>query len=63
MIAKSHFQKFEFDFLLKRKNDDLLQKIIFRQRLKFTHDKLKFIKKNVKQAIVEKKNKKNRKKK
>ena len=63
MIAKSHLQEFQLDFLFKRRTDDLLQKTIFRQRLKFTHDKLELIKKNAEQAIVEKKNKKNRKKK
>ena len=45
MIAKSQFQEYQFHFF-KRKNDDLLQKIIFRQRLKFTHDNLKVVKKN-----------------
>ena len=59
MIAKSHFQEFELKVLFKRKNDDLLQKIIFRQRLRVNHDKLELIKKNADRAIVEKKEKKN----
>ena len=45
IIAKLHFQEFEFKVLFKRKTDDLLQKIIFRQRLKSETNKLKFIKK------------------
>ena len=63
MIAKSHLQEFELKVLFKRRTDDLLQKIIFRQRLKSTTDKLELIKKTAEQAIVEKKDKKNRKKK
>ena len=55
VIAKSHLQKFELKILFKRRNDDLLQKIIFRQRLRVNHDKLKLIKKNADRAIVDKK--------
>ena len=62
VIAKSHFQKFQFDFFLKRRFDDLLQKTIFRQRLKFTHDKLKFINKKCKISNYREKIQKNRKK-
>ena len=45
MIAKLHFQEFKLKILFKRKTNDLLQKIIFRQRLRSATDKLKFIKK------------------
>ena len=59
MIAKSHLQEFELKILFKRRIDDLLQKVIFRQRSRVNHDKLELIKKNADRAIVEKKEKKN----
>ena len=59
MIAESQFKDYELFFHHKRRQDELLQKSIFRKRLKPTIDVLKIIKKNALATIIEKRRKKN----
>ena len=59
IIAELHFKKYELFLHQKRRHDELMQKIIFRKRLKFIFEKISITKKNALTIITEKRRKKN----